>query len=388
MKAGLFSAVLTAFVIESYHLLQVDNTENTVKLLARMSAQLESFTINQGFINSTRPALPIPDFTPDKASLWINVMWFLSLLFSLAAALFGILVKQWLREYMQWNSALATSRENVLVRQIRFEAWNEWNMAASISSIPALLEVALILFVCGLVVLLWTLDPIVALVITIATAVFLMIVSSVTLLPAFFKRCPYKSPTAWACILVWEFIRDATLLVVNFVKFTLASDNISSDRRLWRLEHWHTPATHWRERDVAGACPSHFTDKHGKNRDALSVIHEELAGEWVALDETDEHEYQKEPNLDAITLDAVHQAFTPIGEVCEGMCEGVCEGATCGSSFGRFGTEDIVTSPSHGYYEHSRHCMSDLRRRPRQGIVISYRRGLRQVWARFRKRKN
>ena len=143
-------------------------------LLQRISIQLESFTLTPGFANSSSiPPLPSLDFTADVTARWINILWFLSLIFSLAAALFGILVKQWIREYMQWNSALASPRQNVLVRQIRFEAWNKWNVPATIAAVPALLEIALVLFVCGLVVLLWTLDAVVSIVITTAVAVFL-----------------------------------------------------------------------------------------------------------------------------------------------------------------------------------------------------------------------
>ncbi|EKM54919.1 uncharacterized protein PHACADRAFT_60661, partial [Phanerochaete carnosa HHB-10118-sp] len=47
--AGLFSAVLTAFVIESYHNLQPDTSTETVTLLRQISLQLTSFTINSRF---------------------------------------------------------------------------------------------------------------------------------------------------------------------------------------------------------------------------------------------------------------------------------------------------------------------------------------------------
>lgn len=150
-------------------------------VLRRISVQLESFTISSGFANSSASAPPLPslDFVADTTTRWINALWFLSLIFSLAAGLFGILVKQWIREYMQWNSALAPPRDNVLVRQIRFEAWNRWNVPATIAAIPALLELALVFFICGLVILLWTLDPVVSIVITAAASVFLAIASGV-----------------------------------------------------------------------------------------------------------------------------------------------------------------------------------------------------------------
>lgn len=146
-----------------------------------------------------------PPFTPSTTARWINSLFFVSLVLSLAAALFGILVKQWVREYMQWNSPLATPRENVLIRQFRFEAWQAWNIATVISTVPALLEVAMILFLAGLSILLWTLDDVVAICVTTTISVFLLVVAVFTVLPVFSRRCPYKSPTAWALVLVFNF---------------------------------------------------------------------------------------------------------------------------------------------------------------------------------------
>ena len=78
-------------------------------------------------------------------------MWFLSLVISLASALLGILAKQWIREYLTWDKATALPKTNIRVRQVRFEAWEDWHTPAIISAIPVLLEVAIILFVMGLV---------------------------------------------------------------------------------------------------------------------------------------------------------------------------------------------------------------------------------------------
>ncbi|PSR84101.1 hypothetical protein PHLCEN_2v5529 [Hermanssonia centrifuga] len=205
--AGLFSAVLTAFVILSFVLLQPDSNETTNNLLSDISSQLRSFRNVPPFINSTAlPSDPLPSspFRPTVAARWINTLWFLSLVLSLASALFGILAKQWIREYLQWNSALAPARENVLVRQARFEAWEEWKVAAGISAIPALLELALVFFLVGVLILLWTVDIIIASIITIVTAALLLIVFVVTILPAVFQRCPYKSPTGWAFVILYD----------------------------------------------------------------------------------------------------------------------------------------------------------------------------------------
>lgn len=148
--------------------------------------------------------LSTPSSTPSSTSRWINGLFFSSLVVSLAAALFSIRAKQWIREFMKWNAPLAEPCENVMIRQIRFESWEEWNIDAFIWSIPSLLELAMVLFLAGVVILLWTLDSAVAIAITALVSTFLCAVSIITILPIFFKHCPYRSPTAWAFLRLWN----------------------------------------------------------------------------------------------------------------------------------------------------------------------------------------
>ncbi|EKM51782.1 uncharacterized protein PHACADRAFT_60254, partial [Phanerochaete carnosa HHB-10118-sp] len=186
--AGLFSAILTAFITQTYPSLQPSGLDTTNQLLA-LSIQTHLYTTGTVLPDSLNPDLishaaisPTP-FTPSASVRWINTLFFLSLLFSLAAALFGILAKQWLREYMKWNSPSATPRENVLVRQIRIEAWEAWRVAAIISTIPILLELGMFEFLAGIIILLWTLDDVVAQVITFFGAVFTGIICAFTVTP-------------------------------------------------------------------------------------------------------------------------------------------------------------------------------------------------------------
>ena len=184
-------------------MLQADNSDMTNQLLAiglQNQFRFTSFTAPDN-INMTLAALAsTPSFSPSTAIRVINILFFLSLVFSLASALFGIMGKQWLREYTRWNSPLAAPRENILVRQLRIEAWESWRVGATISSIPALLELAMVLFLIGVAILLWTLDDIVAVFITAFVATFLGILAAFTVLPIFIRSCPYRSPTAWAFV--------------------------------------------------------------------------------------------------------------------------------------------------------------------------------------------
>lgn len=67
-QSGIFSAILTPFIVESYHMLE-----------------------GQG---------PLPYFGTNGYKVRVNAMWFGSLLFSLIAALLSIHCKQWLDGYL------------------------------------------------------------------------------------------------------------------------------------------------------------------------------------------------------------------------------------------------------------------------------------------------
>ena len=53
--------------------------------------------------------------TYDGGMCWSTALaarWFISLILSLAAALFSILARQWIREYLKWRSPLSEPRKN------------------------------------------------------------------------------------------------------------------------------------------------------------------------------------------------------------------------------------------------------------------------------------
>ena len=199
--------MLTAFVVQTYPLLQPDGSATTNQLLAYgFASQFGSQQISSSFNETFQSLISSSSFIPAASVRWMNALFFLSLVFSLAAAFFGILAKQWLREYMRWNAPTGLAQDNIIIRQIRFEAWESWNVAATIAFIPAILELAMVLFLIGIVILLWTFDSIVAIIVTVSVVVFLSLAILCTILPVVVKRCPYRSPTAWACVVAWRLL--------------------------------------------------------------------------------------------------------------------------------------------------------------------------------------
>lgn len=195
IQAGLFSAILTAFNVQSYLLLQPASPDPSVAILQRISLQLASFSINPPFVNSTQPSstgFAIPPAPVSPWAVWLNALWFSGLVLSLASASIGIMVKQWLDECSSGVSG--TSRPIARVRQYRLHNLRRWHMEEIVGTIPILLQLSLALFVSGLLILLWNLHHTVAAVVSVLAGLLAASTAVATLLPLYDHRCPYISP--------------------------------------------------------------------------------------------------------------------------------------------------------------------------------------------------
>lgn len=98
-------------------------------LLRQLTTQ--SYTFSGGILTPTT-SLPTPE--PFEAPLWalrVNALWFTSLILSLSTASYGMLVKQWLREYLalDYLSPLEKLRAREL-RSLSLAQWRVFEMAA------------------------------------------------------------------------------------------------------------------------------------------------------------------------------------------------------------------------------------------------------------------
>jgi hypothetical protein len=150
LQAGLFSAVLSAFLVQSLQSLQEDYTKTSVDLLRHISHQLA---------NSSLPAAPEPrQFQAQPSVVQVNMLWFVSLLLSLVTALLGMLLKQWMRAYMKWTD-VTPDREAVGLRQFRHCRLGGSGFGMLLRLLPSFMELSVILFLQGLSSLLPSLDP-------------------------------------------------------------------------------------------------------------------------------------------------------------------------------------------------------------------------------------
>ncbi|KAG9123089.1 hypothetical protein FRC07_000240 [Ceratobasidium sp. 392] len=95
--ATLFSAILTAFIVESKDLLQQDSAELTVTLLLAIAQSQQR--VEQGK-PQTLPSIELPPFSAPMSARWINGLWYTALGLSLSAALVAMLAKEWLGSFL------------------------------------------------------------------------------------------------------------------------------------------------------------------------------------------------------------------------------------------------------------------------------------------------
>ncbi|KAL0065148.1 hypothetical protein AAF712_007818 [Marasmius tenuissimus] len=230
--AGLFSAVVTAFTIESYQWLQEAPADTTVVLLKQISQQLNNSPVSE------------PDeFNVSSSVVAINILWFLSLIIALVDALFALLCKQWLREHRR-HTHTRTPSEALALRWLRHQSLEKWRVPTILASLPMLLELALFLFLAGLLELLRTRQPVLFKISTAVVAFAALFYFGTTIIPTvdvirqarqvtwklrqmrtctgyskyyspidFIMTlppmeyiCPYKSPQAWAAFQVSKLI--------------------------------------------------------------------------------------------------------------------------------------------------------------------------------------
>ncbi|KAF9568169.1 hypothetical protein CPC08DRAFT_757671 [Agrocybe pediades] len=151
---GLFSAVLTTFIIESYQQMMPDASDTTNLLLQQLILDLRSSAL----LNITNTPIDLSMLSPgDPPTItqlrWVNGLWFAALAFSLSAALISMLAKQWIQLIPDVSSS---PRQRARQRQRWYMQLQKWHVFAFINALPLLLHIALLLFFAGVLVLLWS----------------------------------------------------------------------------------------------------------------------------------------------------------------------------------------------------------------------------------------
>ena len=191
----MYSAVLTAFLVESYKTLQPNTTTDLVSVLHSIPYQLSAS--KDGVLSTgSSPALNVSSFIstsrPSRTAELVNLLWFASLVLSLACASFCITVQQWLREFLAMGDEDAQCR--LRIRYFRERGLSRWMVYDVAAILPLLIQISLALFLVGLCYFTAAVNETVGdVTLPLVSAWAFLFVTSI-LLPMLVPQCPYRVP--------------------------------------------------------------------------------------------------------------------------------------------------------------------------------------------------
>ncbi|KAJ3547810.1 hypothetical protein NM688_g5367 [Phlebia brevispora] len=281
--AGLFSAVMTGFLVESYKTLLPNQSASTVEVLEAISSQMTSFIVSNQFANSTRAAAvaSIPPSHP--TAVRINALWFASLICSLVSASLGMLVKQWLREYLAVDYLAPQAR--VRIRQFRWQGLKTWRVFEIAALLPLLLQVALGLFFLGLCLFTLSINTVVGWTSTPLVLAWVTFFAFTILAPAISAHCPFKT---------------------SFLKFAL--------KPIRRLLRRHT-SPFSEESTGSGNVPGSPTDSPRSSHSSLTLQTEKQRFESKPKEEEDALRNQTQDLSILLAFDAINSDDELLGTV-------------------------------------------------------------------------
>ncbi len=189
-QTGLFSSTVATFIAMSYPNLQQDPNVTTQSLLAQISQQLST-------TNGTSPAASPStqsSFSPSAPVVFVNSVWFLSLVLSLTCALMATLLQQWARRYLQIIQRNHAPHVRAHIREYFSRGARKFRIIGLVEMLPFLLLVSVLLFFAGLVVFAFLANHIVAYIALAVVGICFISYIALTLMPLIFHDCPYYTP--------------------------------------------------------------------------------------------------------------------------------------------------------------------------------------------------
>ncbi|KAH9926024.1 uncharacterized protein B0H18DRAFT_908409, partial [Fomitopsis serialis] len=250
--AGLFSAVVTAFVAPYYAGLlpapdfntdileqQTQISARTLLVLERISSQLGGAAMGAVVTTGSSSLVAAMDSSlsspspPPNPPRWIATVWFISLVFSLSAASIALAINQWLNFHVE-QTGLRSAPQKLWTWRLRRSAIDTWKVESIVSLLPCLLQIALVLFLVGIIGYLLEIGTNIAVPSAVFVGILLLFLVATSFLPALIEYSPYKSPQAWW---ICQACRSTQCMVCWFAlglrRAILSSLGIGPDNSSW-----------------------------------------------------------------------------------------------------------------------------------------------------------
>ena len=171
--------------------------------------------------NATRTRTPSqpPSFSPPRYAIWVNSLWFLSLVISLTCALLATSQHQWSRRYIRVTQLARCSPEKrARMRAFFAEGVDKMHIPWAVEGSPMLLHLSVFLFFGGLVIFLFNINHDVFSSVTWWIGLFSIVYGLITVMPIIRYDSPYYGPlsrSAWFFYASMNYVLSRVFLTFN-----------------------------------------------------------------------------------------------------------------------------------------------------------------------------
>jgi hypothetical protein len=170
---------------------------------------------NNSNISSSPPASP-PPFSPPNSAVWVNALWFLSLVISLTCALLATLLQQWARRYLKITQSHYSPHKRARIRAFFAEGVEKCLLLWAVDTLPTLLHISLFLFFAGLVVFLCNVNVTIFKLVLLWVGLCMALYGCITCMPIIRHDSPYHTPLS---LPVWHIVTRTLFVVYWFLRW-------------------------------------------------------------------------------------------------------------------------------------------------------------------------
>jgi hypothetical protein len=145
-QAALFAGFMSAFLIELLGRLEPDPMDIIQDVLIYQTHMMRNLSLG--------PYVPA-DFSPPEHIVIVNALFYASLGVMILAAFIAMLIKSWVREFDRGLRAMSLPEQRAKTREFRYLGMERWKLPQMVGILPLLIQISILLFSIGLVLLLF-----------------------------------------------------------------------------------------------------------------------------------------------------------------------------------------------------------------------------------------
>jgi hypothetical protein len=187
-------------------------------------ANMYQATINPD-ASSLLPTSP-PNFTPPNYAVWVNGLWFLSLVISITCALLATLLQQWARRYLKVTQPRYSPHKRARIRSFFAEGVDKFLLPWAVEALPTMLHLSLFLFFAGLAVFLRNVNLTIFKLVLSWIGLCMALYGCITFIPIFRYDSPYHTPLS---LPVWHFVMGMPYIVFQALQWLMLMDYFSAE---------------------------------------------------------------------------------------------------------------------------------------------------------------